>query len=181
MEEQSIKKLFDKYILIWIWSIFVSINTALSYNIFSIYSTGKWGALTIVFFPLFILAALLALTSWLSLFRFFTVRILELILPEASVLHSENSPEIQAIRIKISKIQEEIYETEYENRLLIHDLEEKLDKLRFEEKNCLFKTREQQSMIAFKHLKNSFYYIILAIATRFIISIIEMGFNIFYN
>lgn len=80
MEVNEIKSLFDKYILIWIWSIFVSINTALSYNIFNLYETSKWEMLNAFLIPIYIMAAIMAFASWLSLFKFFKIKILTLIL-----------------------------------------------------------------------------------------------------
>jgi hypothetical protein len=80
MDTKSIKELFDKYILIWIWSIFVSINTALSYNIFNLYNISKWEKLNTFLIPLYILAVIMALASWLSLFNFFKIKILSLVM-----------------------------------------------------------------------------------------------------
>jgi hypothetical protein len=80
MEPNTLKELFDKYILIWIWSIFIGINSALSYNIFNLYNPSRWQVLNIIIIPIYVLAVLTALGSWIYLFRFLQIKILPFLL-----------------------------------------------------------------------------------------------------
>ena len=79
-EPRSFKDIFDKYMVVWVWSIFVSINTALTYNVFNLYESSKWEKLNIFIIPIFLLAVIMALVSWISLFNFFRAKILSLII-----------------------------------------------------------------------------------------------------
>lgn len=80
MDTKTLKELFDKYILIWIWSIFIGINSALSYNIFNLYNPSRWELLNIIIIPIYILAVIMALASWIYQFKFLQVKILPFLL-----------------------------------------------------------------------------------------------------
>lgn len=156
MDTKSIKTLFDKYILIWIWSIFVSINTALSYNIFNLYDSAKWQKLNLFLIPLYIFAMILAVASWLALFNFFRLKILSLILTEEP--------------------RKEEYERNF-NASEISDLPEVDAKKEMHYKIIQW----EKDLYASKQLRSAFFYIIFAIFIRFLIPIVEMVFGIFYN
>lgn len=143
MDTNSLKDLFDKYVLVWIWSIFISINTALSYNIFNLYSTSNWGRLGVFLIPIYFMSVAMALVSWLSLFNFFRVKILTLILwtdPDEPEWLENSSKRIET-----------------------------------------GKKRKEDDYFAYRQLRNSFMFIIFAIFFRFLIPVIEMFFNLFYN
>jgi ABC-type amino acid transport system permease subunit len=152
MEPKSIKELFDKYVLIWVWSIFVTINTALSYNLFDTYSTTRWGALFTIMLPIYIIAAALTMGSWFALFNFFRIKILTLILDVDLGYHK--STREKGLDDKSSfeaNLEEPSEETIREKR--------KID------------------MFAYKQLRVSFFFIVLAFTMRFFISIIQMAIN----
>lgn len=156
MDTKSIKNLFDKYVLIWIWSIFVSINTALSYNIFNLYDSAKWQKLNIFLIPLYIFAMLLAVASWLALFNFFRLKILSLILTE-----KPNKNENESMN-------------KFDKAFELNQVDE--------EKEFHFKKIQwENDLYASKQLRSAFFYIIFAIFIRFLIPIVEMFFGVIYN
>jgi hypothetical protein len=105
MEIKSLKELFDKYILIWIWSIFIGINSALSMNIFNLYNPARWEQLNSVLIPIYILAVVMALASWLSLFKFFQIKILSIVLPGRNRKELEESEDWQVANNKYAYFQ----------------------------------------------------------------------------
>jgi len=167
MEVNSVKELFNKYVLVWIWSIFVSINTALSYNIFNIYEAGKWAQLTIFLIPLYILAAFTAVSSWYSLFNFFKVKILPLVL--------SYDPHSRIDLDNVSNIKSNLHDI---NDFVNADENKKSEVI---STNSYKESALEEDRYAYIQLKNSFNFIIFAIFFRFLIPIVEMIFDLLYR
>jgi len=181
METKTFKDFFDKYIVIWIWSIFIGVNSALTYNIFSLYNPGKWEKLVIFIIPLYLLAIFMIVTSWFALLNFFKIKIADLLFGKHISLQNllrEKSLDDKEENKK--EFERDIIDKKFENLEFSLEDRKMLSKPELDYLNSKLEHHIYKDKNAEHQLKIAFSFLIYGMLFRLAIPIVEMIYELFF-